>query len=359
MKSFLVVNGPNLDLLGRRQPEIYGTGSLPELESGLIAFGRDLGLEITTFQSNHEGELIEVIHTAEVDGLVLNPGAFTHTSHAIADAVRASGIPTVEVHLSNIHEREPWRAVSVVAPACVRSIYGRGVAGYRAAIRHHLNRTTSPGEEVRYGPHRDNIGDLRRGERDLVVLLHGGVWKHQFERDTIESLAVDLHQRGHSSWNVEYRRIGAGGGWPGSAHDVLAALDFIPQLELPDGKVTVIGHSAGGYLGMWAAPRSKTSVDLIVGLAPIIDLELCVFDAGELEPESRLLLEAGAPPRVTPGGIPAFLIHPIEDAVVPFQHSSDLASETGVMLKEYNGGHFDLLDPSKPHWELVLERLSP
>src|SRR5690606_22521300 len=141
----------------------------------MVDFGSRLGVEIETFQSNHEGQLIEMIRDSRADGLVINPGGLTHTSVALADAIAASNIPTVEVHLSNIVERESWRSVSITAQACVASFYGRGPGGYRAAIRHLINRTLVPFQTVRYGPHPDNVGDLRSGNSHLVVFIHGGV----------------------------------------------------------------------------------------------------------------------------------------------------------------------------------------
>ncbi|MBW3666537.1 MAG: type II 3-dehydroquinate dehydratase, partial [Actinobacteria bacterium] len=223
----LVLNGPNLDRLGTRQPEVYGSDTLSDVESMLVARTAGLGVEIETRQSNHEGELVDWVNRSGHDGILLNPGALSHTSYALADSIRSVPQPTVEVHISNVREREPWRAVSVVAPACVRSIYGRGTRGYVDAVRHLLNRAACPFETIRYGPHADNIGDLRHGGAGLVVLVHGGFWRHEWARDTMESLAVDLAKRGRHTWNIEYRRLGDGGGWPGSAHDVLMALDFV------------------------------------------------------------------------------------------------------------------------------------
>lgn len=132
----LVINGPNLNLLGFRRPEIYGHDTLTELERRCVEWGDDLGLEVETFQSNHEGEIIDRLHAAigRAGGIVINPGALTHYSYALHDAIEAIGIPTVEVHLSDIAAREPWRAHSVVAPACLASIAGRGFAGYREAL---------------------------------------------------------------------------------------------------------------------------------------------------------------------------------------------------------------------------------
>ena len=132
----LVVNGPNLNLLGTRRPEVYGTTTLGELEEMCRQWGTELGCSVSVFQSNHEGAIIDRLHEAigRCDGIVINPGALTHYSYALHDAIEASNIPTVEVHISNIAARESWRAVSVIAPVCVASITGQGVEGYRRAI---------------------------------------------------------------------------------------------------------------------------------------------------------------------------------------------------------------------------------
>jgi 3-dehydroquinate dehydratase-2 len=132
----LVVNGPNLNLLGTRRPEIYGSDTLADLERRCVTWGVELGIDVVTYQSNHEGAIIDRLHAAvgEAHGIVVNPGALTHYSYALHDAIEAIEIPTVEVHLSDITAREPWRAHSVVAPVCVASISGRGAPGYREAL---------------------------------------------------------------------------------------------------------------------------------------------------------------------------------------------------------------------------------
>jgi 3-dehydroquinate dehydratase-2 len=135
MRTVLVVNGPNLNMLGTRQPGIYGTTSLAELEAMCVEWGRSLDLEVTTVQSNHEGALIDVIQQTGADGIVLNAGALTHYSYALYDALVAVGIPTVEVHISNIHAREEWRRHSVIQPACLTQISGEGLEGYRRALQ--------------------------------------------------------------------------------------------------------------------------------------------------------------------------------------------------------------------------------
>lgn len=132
--KLLVLNGPNLNLIGRREPEIYGTQSLDEFLD--IVKKRFPEHQIDTFQSNHEGVLIDKLHEAmdRYDGVVMNPGGYAHTSIALADAVRSIGIPVVEVHISNIFEREPFRHHSYTADAAVKTIVGHGLEGYSEAI---------------------------------------------------------------------------------------------------------------------------------------------------------------------------------------------------------------------------------
>jgi 3-dehydroquinate dehydratase-2 len=142
MKKIAILNGPNLDRLGRREPEIYGRATLADLENELRAeFGASAQLEF--FQSNHEGALIDRIGAladAGCEGLVLNAGGLTHTSVALRDSVSGSGIPAIEVHISNLHRREDFRHRSLTAPACLGIIAGLGFEGYHAAIRYLLQR---------------------------------------------------------------------------------------------------------------------------------------------------------------------------------------------------------------------------
>jgi 3-dehydroquinate dehydratase-2 len=142
MKKIAVINGPNLDRLGLREPEIYGHTTLAGLEKALRSeFEGAVGL--TFFQSNHEGELIGRIAEcadAKFDGLVINPGAFTHTSVALRDALLGARLPSVEVHISNLYRREEFRHTSLTAPACTGIISGLGLEGYHAAIRFLLGR---------------------------------------------------------------------------------------------------------------------------------------------------------------------------------------------------------------------------
>jgi 3-dehydroquinate dehydratase-2 len=133
----LVLHGPNLNFLGRREPAIYGTVTLAALDDRVRALAASLGVETRHFQSNHEGALIDALQAADDDceAVVFNPGAFTHYSYAIRDAVASLRIPVVEVHLSDIHAREAWRRVSVVSDACLAQISGRGVDSYLEGLQ--------------------------------------------------------------------------------------------------------------------------------------------------------------------------------------------------------------------------------
>jgi 3-dehydroquinate dehydratase II len=134
--NILLLNGPNLNLLGEREPHIYGTTTLAELTAQLEKHAEGLGSVLRAFQSNHEGAIIDVMHEQRkwANGAIFNPGAFTHYSYALRDAIAATRLRVVEVHLSNILAREPWRAVSVIAEVCPHRVLGKGVAGYVEAL---------------------------------------------------------------------------------------------------------------------------------------------------------------------------------------------------------------------------------
>jgi 3-dehydroquinate dehydratase-2 len=136
VKNILVLNGPNLNLLGEREPETYGTMTLSQLNARLAAYARKKGAALRARQSNHEGELIDLLHAHRkwAAGIVFNPGAYSHYSYALRDAVASISVPTIEVHLSNIKKREKFRRTSVIEPACVAQLYGKGAASYFTAI---------------------------------------------------------------------------------------------------------------------------------------------------------------------------------------------------------------------------------
>jgi len=137
MKTVWVLNGPNLNLLGSREPEIYGKTTLRELIIRVKKYGRKLGLRVKHFQSNHEGRLVDKLHRIARRpclGVIFNPGALTHYSYSLRDAISATGLRVVEVHLSDIEKREPFRRVSVIKDVCISQIKGLGVSGYLKAL---------------------------------------------------------------------------------------------------------------------------------------------------------------------------------------------------------------------------------
>ena len=135
--KILVINGPNLNMLGIREPGIYGKSSFADLLNLLEDTARELGIEVEQYQSNHEGDLVDKIQWAygKVDGIVINPAAYTHTSVAILDALKAVSIPAVEVHISDVDARESFRQISYAGLACCKTIKGHGLEGYREAIQ--------------------------------------------------------------------------------------------------------------------------------------------------------------------------------------------------------------------------------
>ena len=137
MKKYLLMNGPNLNMLGIREPEVYGTTTLATIEEQVVAHGRERGVQVDCFQSNHEGDLVDKLHQAhfDYDGVVYNPGAHTHYSYAIRDAIGSISTPVVEIHISDVDAREPFRQISYAGMACLKTYKGLGFDGYVQAIR--------------------------------------------------------------------------------------------------------------------------------------------------------------------------------------------------------------------------------
>ena len=138
--KILVINGANMNMLGRREPDIYGKEDYAALCARIYEHAQSRGVAVECFQSNHEGAILDAIHAADgvYDAIVLNPGAYTHYSYAILDALKAVDVPCIEVHISNVHQREEFRHRSVTAPACVGQICGLGLYGYEAAMSYFL-----------------------------------------------------------------------------------------------------------------------------------------------------------------------------------------------------------------------------
>ncbi len=366
-----VINGPNLNMLGLREPEIYGSETLAQLEARTVEWGRGLDVDVATFQSNHEGAIIDRIHACrtEADAIVINPGALTHTSYAIHDALLAVALPAVEVHLSDVHAREPWRSVSVIAPAVVRSIFGRGSAGYRDALRLLVNRAAAPWETVAYGDHPEQVMDVRHAASPpaararVAVFLHGGFWRREWGRDTIDTLAVDLANRGWATVNVEYRRLGCDGGWPVTGDDVAAAVDRV--VDLTDSRP---GHARSGTRRGASSPWWRDGPDGRERSWPWPRSPTC---AGRSSRGSERPARSGSwadadpagpiSPITDPVAVPHLIVHGTGDDVVPVDFSTryvEAAAGTEVTAVYPEVGHFSLLSPDEPGWALVTDWLA-
>jgi 3-dehydroquinate dehydratase type II len=379
----VIINGPNLNLIGTRSPEIYGSTSLEELNGACRSWAADAGASVDTYQSNHEGDLIDRLHAArDADGVVINAGAFTHYSYAIRDAIEAIRIPTVEVHISNVRDRESWRRISVVSDVCVTTIFGRGITGYRDAIRHLAARSAWPVETITYGPDPDNVGDLRipegPGPHPVAVLLHGGFWRNTAARDLLDAAAVNLTERGWATWNVEFARVGGGGGWRATTADVAAAVgslaEFAEGHQLDLDRVVAVGHGSGGQLALQAAAGARElPISAVVALAPIGDLEAAhrasigsdaVNAFTRRTPEqSPERYAAASPIRNLPIGVPLLVVHGDEDDQVPAAISRSFAGRAAdegdtVVYHELEGvGHDELIDPATRAWAKVVEEI--
>ena len=370
----LLLNGPNLNLLGRRAPEVYGSDTLDDVAERCHAHAARLGHGLETLQSNHEGDLVDAIHAARdtADGIVFNPGAFSHTSYALHDAIEAVGISTVEIHISNVREREPWRRISVTEPACVYQIFGRGVAGYLDAISHLHYRRAHPPLTLSYGPHPDQVADLRLpdapGPHPVAVLVHGGRWTGPYTRDLMDGAAVDLTRRGTATWNIEYRRIPPVGGWRDSIADVSAAVGALPSISGDHGldldRVTVIGHSAGAQLGFFAAKNASVRPAGFVALAGMLDLGNAGSGFDEiisafLGDDRQARLPTVDPIRVLPSGVPTVAVHGLLDRLVTpdqsrrFIEAARAAGDRTNLVELAGADHMDVISPLAAGWEEV------
>ncbi|HYH49284.1 MAG TPA: alpha/beta hydrolase [Acidimicrobiia bacterium] len=327
-------------------------------------------------------------------GVVIAPGVAGFDEEGLADAVAATPIPVVAVDAGNIRKAGvvPESTRLTAAGACV--IYGRGEDTARHALLYLARRHGERPDTLAYGRERSQEGDLwlpqGEGPHPVAVLFHGGFWYHAWERDLMDGLARDLARRGIAAWNVEYRRVGAGGGWPATGEDAARATDHLvalaPVYDLDLGRVVTLGHSAGAQLALWVAARGRRGEVhpvLVVGLATIGDLEeamaartgggsvarLLQGGAGEaiggtssaagVTGDVELSLAEASPRARVPIGVPQILAHAVDDDIVPFSQTREYAAAARragdeVAVVELNGsGHFGVIDPATAGWAEV------
>lgn len=372
----LIINGPNLNLLGTREPETYGSVTLRALENEWLQHASRVRVGIATFQSNHEGGIIDAIQaaTGRFDGIILNAGALTHYSYAIYDALVAVGIPTVEVHISNIYDREEWRRHSVIAEAAIATIYGRGTVGYVNAIDLLTAHITVPHEVHSYGEAPGNLLDVRRpdieGKTPVAVIAHGGFWRDVWKRDTMAPLCAAIAQLGWSTVNVEYTR--GPGSFPRAVDDIALALSWVRDnagaYDFDTSRIVVIGHSAGGYLALKAA-HADPALAGVIGLAPVTDLTALSQARPDDDPAKAFL---GCAPEADPSlweqaaldeapTVPVHLIHGTEDDVVAPSHTIGYVREhpetaTQIMIEGVD--HMGIVDPLCDGLDAIYASLS-
>jgi 3-dehydroquinate dehydratase-2 len=371
----LIINGPNLNLLGSREPEIYGSDTLRGLEHEWARHAARVRVGIATYQSNHEGAIIDAIQGASgrFDGIILNAGALSHYSYAIYDALVAIGIPAVEVHISNIYEREEWRHKSVTGEAAIATIYGRGTVGYVNAIDLLTAHITMPHEICTYGDGRDDLIDVRRADVDgpapVAVVVHGGFWRDVWKRDITAPLCAAITQLGWSTVNVEYTR--GPRSFPRAIEDVARAISWVrdhaEDYNFDTSRIVVIGHSAGGYLALKAAHRDA-DIAGVIALAAVTDLTAISAARPDDDPAAAFVggtQEADAAPWNTAALsgealVPVHLIHGTADETVDPSHSSDYAdahpeSATYTSIEQLD--HMGIVDPLRDGLDAIYAAL--
>lgn len=377
--KILIVNGPNLNMLGTREPEVYGHETLEQLERLWTRVGARLGIEIETFQSNHEGAIIDAIQGARgsVDALIINAGAYSHTSYAIHDAIIATSIRTVEVHISNIHERESWRNHSVLSPVADLVIVGRGSAGYIDAIRYLHAQMAVPPTRFRYDDHDDAILDLRVPDGDgvhpVAVLVHGGYWRDIWLRDTLDQMSAALVSHGFATANIEYRR--GAGSFPAGHDDVDAAIDWIrtnaTDHDLDPAAIVLVGHSAGGYHVLHAAQR-RDDIAGVIALASVTDLRATARALAHETPTDPVTSFLGVTEEEGPEvwaaaalagkpKVPVHIIHGSDDDVVDITHARgyDTGGDGGHVVTELDGvDHSQIIDPDHDAFSSIVDALN-
>ena len=316
-------------------------------------------------------------------GVLLGPGPEALDDAELARAVAAVGLPVVAVEPGNLRKAGPAPEGTAFVAAGGRVLYGRGPDTGLHGVAYLAHRRHRRPDTLAYGHEPGQEGDLwlppTGGPHPVVVLLHGGFWYHAWDRDLMDGLALDLAGRGIAAWNVEYRRVGAGGGWPAPADDVDRATEHLralaPIYDLDLDRLAVLGHSAGAQLGLWLAGRGRRAEvhpALAVGLATIGDLAAARDGRIGGGSVTRLLngvdgpdgpLAEASPLERLPLGVPQILMHAEDDDVFPltqttrYAAAATAAGDDVTLVRLARGGHFELIDPRTEAWAVVAAEL--
>lgn len=265
-------------------------------------------------------------------------------------------------------------------------IGGRGIEGCRWAIRHLVSRYRWPAATYRYGPAAEQVADLRlptgEGPHPLVVLIHGGGWKHRWQRDLMAPIAVDLAEHGIASWNIEFRRVGGGGGWPTTFDDLRAAIDALPTVEEADrvdfGSIYFLGHSSGGHLALWAAKHGETQLQpaLVIAIAAVTDLaeasrrqliggeNIAARLLGGTPDEVPERYAAASPIARLPLGTPQLLVQGLSDYIPDlidlnrcYARAARAAGDSVELVELAEADHLGPIEPTTGAWQQIRGRL--
>jgi acetyl esterase/lipase len=350
-------------------------------------WGAEFGVEVDV---RTDGPVVALRDgAAGAAGVIVAPGAAGLGDPGLVEAVSTVSVPVVAVEPGNLRKTGPDPEATGLLTAGARVLYGRGPDTGRHAVLFLARRLRQAPDTLAYGAHPSQVGDLWVPARPaggtvghpVAVLFHGGFWYHAWERDLMDGLAADLSARGIAAWNVEYRRIGAGGGWPVTGQDAARATDHLaalaPVYGLDLGRVAVLGHSAGAQLALWVAARGRRGTvhpALAAGLATIADLEAALAEgvggrsvarlldgagSGAVTPDWEVALCDASPLARLPIGVPQVLAHAADDDVVPpsqtarYAEAAVAAGDDVTVVELRTGGHFDLIDPGTAAWAEV------
>jgi acetyl esterase/lipase len=340
-----------------------------------LAASTAYGVAVTASVAADEAELLGALDAhADSAGLLLA----TDLPAAVERLAAMTSTPRAWIGIGVAVAEPP----AVLLEAGVQIVRGRGLDALPWALKSLLARTRMPFSTHHYGPHRDQVADLRQpagaGPHPLVVLIHGGAWRANWERDLMDSMAVDLGARGYATWNLDYRRVATGGGWPTTFEDVAAGIDALADLDAPVDleRLVVLGHSAGGQLALWAAARAEARVRpaLILSIAGVPDLiegarrgvyERAIEGLMDGLPEERAAEYAAASPaELLPIGTPQLLVHGLRDLADNvdmnrgYARRARAAGDAVELVELPESDHFDVIEPGTPGWEAIARLLS-
>jgi acetyl esterase/lipase len=361
---------------------LQSAGAIADLETRCARWAAASGATVDVVPPADTAELVGHLRQAAdsgAAGVVLERPASTDVAE-LADVVSAIDVPVVAFSPDHVADRS-----SSLDRACVRVIHGRGPSGVRWALAHLRARVTAPFREWAYGDGPDRVGDLRippdvTHRAPLAVILHGGFWRDEWERDLMDAAAVDLTTRGWITWNVEYRRMGpSGGGWRATLDDaraVVAAVGDLPA-AVDTSRILLLGHSAGAQLALYATARSRQSgaavtPALVAALAPLTDLVAAARDGvgwgsvtdflGDPDRQPRRYGEASPAARL-PIGVPQLLVHGLKDRHVPvvlsraYTRMARAAGDHVELIEIPDADHFRMIDPGDAAWTTLMSAL--